>query len=84
MTVAGQKKSLQENWFETIFHSSGYVAKALSYLKCHISHISLSKVVLEVLGFCIYFMECCAVFLALFCLGFLLGWFMLKLMSISV
>ena len=33
MTVAGQKKSLQENWFETIFHSSGYVTKAFSYLK---------------------------------------------------
>ena len=27
------KKSLQENLYETIFHSSGFVAKALSYLK---------------------------------------------------
>ena len=33
MTVEWQKKSLQENWFETIFRSRGNVAKALSYLK---------------------------------------------------
>ena len=39
MTVVLQEKNRQENWFETTFHSSGYVAKALSYLQTKMSSI---------------------------------------------
>ena len=40
-----QKKSLEENLFETIYDSIGYVAKALSYLNAYRGYrVSMSTV----------------------------------------